>query len=263
MSARSLMRHFRPFAILIVVLAAFALSGCGDDDPTNPGGGSPPDSFDQATATGQAQASAVQAVDLVESMADIAAGFTKDGEKDYAWNAETQRWEFHYTYSGEGYTYDWLYTVQYRGADGEPQQTAQGAASVAHAMTGTGSYSQSAEGATLRYDSTYDYATTITGFGTGTLVMTGGGGQGIDYDYRSPQGNHAATYAVGWEIMSPGITISGQDGCPTGAIRYDFAPYYSLVQFNGSTVATSTLYSANGSVVSGGGSSHPLSCSTQ
>ena len=258
-------RHSWILGVVFAGALTFALAGCGGDDdgPTNPGGGNPtPDAFDQATAMTQAEAAANQAVDLVESMADIAAGFTKEGEKDYAWNEQTQRWEYDYTFTGDGYVYDWLYTVQYLGPDGTPQQTPQGATTVAHAMNGTGSYRFVGDGAVLDYDYVYEYATTITGVGSGTMVMTGGGGQDIDYTYTSPQGNYAATYDVGWEILPPGITVSGS-GCPVGTIRYDFAPYHALVVFDGGSMATSTLYDGAGSPVAGGGRTHPLSCGTR
>lgn len=244
------------------VALALAVAGCGgDDDPAQPGSGRATDDFDQATAISQAQAAAPQAVALVQSMTSLAAGFTKDGEKAYAWNAETGRWEYDYYYEAGGTTYDWFYTVQYLGAGGQPQQSPLGAVSVAHDMSGIGSYHYAGEGVVFDYDYVYEYATTIAGLGTGTLVMTGGGGQDIDYTYESTQGDYAYTFAVDWEILAPGIGITG-GGCPTGTIRYDYAPFYALVEFDGTGTATSTLYDARGDVVPGGGGSHPLSCAT-
>ena len=249
--------------VLCGLALALAFAGCGgDDDPAGPGGGGTTDDFDQATAVSQARAAAPQAVALVESMTDLASGFTKDGEKDYAWNDETGRWEFDYYYEDENTTYDWFYTVQYLDAEGQPQQQALGAATIAHAMTGVGSYHFAGEGTVFDYDYVYDYATTIGGLGTGTLVMTGGGGQDIDYTYESPQGNYAYDYAVDWEVLPPGITVTG-GGCPVGTIRYDLPPYHALVVFNGSGTATSTLYDSGGAVVPGGGDTHPLSCATR
>lgn len=238
---------------------ALAAAGCGGDDdgPTNPGGRT--DRFDEATALAQAQTAAPQAVSLVESMTAIAAGFTKDGEKDYAWNPETQRWEYTYQFTGEGYVYDWSYTVQYLDGTGTPQQNAAGAASVAHDMHGVGSFHYEDGGAVLDYDYVWDYSTTIAGLGTDTLVMTGNGGQDIDYTYTSPQGNQSARYAATWEILAPGITIVGE-GCPVGTIRYDFAPYSVTVVFNGTGTATATMRDAGGNVIPEGSGTHPLSC---
>jgi hypothetical protein len=195
-------------------------------------------------------------------MTAIAAGFTKGGDKDYAWNPETQRWEYTYQFTGEGYVYDWNYTVQYRDGSGAPQQNAVGAASVAHDMHGVGSFHYEDSGSVLDYDYIWDYSTTIAGLGTGTLVMTGNGGQDIDYTYTSTEGNHAARYVAGWEILAPGITITG-GGCPVGTIRYDFAPYSVTVVFDGSGTATVTMRDGTGYVVAAGSGTHDLSCAAR
>ncbi len=263
MIATYLFRCRGVLGMLIAGILVVGLAGCsGDDDnPTNTGGGNTTsDDFDQSEAISQAQTAAPQAVNLVQSMIAMAAGFNKDGEKDYAWNEQTQSWEYHYTYSGEGNVYDWFYTVQYLGPSGEPQESPQGAQTISHAMSGTGEYHYEYEGTVLDYDYFYEYATTIAGLGTGTLVMTGGGSQDIDYTYNSPEGNYAFNYAVGWEILSPGIIINGEGACPIGTIRYDFMPYYWLIVFDGSNTASSTLYDSGDNPVSGSEGTHSLSC---
>ncbi len=104
-------RWLRTMFLAAAATAAFALSGCGDDKPTNPGGNNTGDDFDETTAAAQASVAAPQAAALAQSITSIADGMgAKDGT--YDWNAETMRWEYHYVYSGAGYDYDWTYTAQ-------------------------------------------------------------------------------------------------------------------------------------------------------
>jgi hypothetical protein len=259
-------------AAALASLICLGLAGCGSDDknPGRPGTGGqnpPAAQFDQTMAVAQSQASAVQAVTLVESMATLAGGVGKtagaDAGKNYGWSEENQRWEYDYEYAAGGTTYNWFYWVQYLDDDGLPQQSSLGAASVNHNMTGIGHYLQQIESATITYDYTYFYGTTITGMGTGTLLLNGNGGYDFDYDYSSPSFNLAQAFAVTWEIQPPGISRDATGGCPTGTVRCEFPPYYSVVTFNGTGTATSTLYDASGNAVAGGGSVHTLACTTR
>ncbi len=260
----------RKFMHSLIVLAfasalAFVVPGCGDDDddPAGPDNPDPTTDFDQSMAVAQAQTAAPQAVALVQSMTALAAGVSKDAEKDYAWNPETERWEYDYVWAVEGSTYDWFYTVQYLNGDGDPQQSPAGAVTVIHNLNGTGDYHYEGEGTVLDYDYVYHYATSITGMGSGALALTGEGGHDIDYTYSSPYGNTESSYEVSWETLGDGISVSEGGGCPEGSIRYDFPPYYSLVVFNGTGTATSTLYDGNGNVVAGGGGTHAMPCVTR
>ncbi|MBK7703551.1 MAG: hypothetical protein IPI34_12045 [bacterium] len=87
-------RWLRTMFLAAAATAAFALSGCGDDKPTNPGGNNTGDDFDETTAAAQASVAAPQAAALAQSITSIADGMgAKDGT--YDWNARTMRWEYH------------------------------------------------------------------------------------------------------------------------------------------------------------------------
>lgn len=251
-----------PLALALAFVVVSGLTGCGGDDggPTRPNGPQTPSSFDQVTALSQAQAATPQAVVLVESMTALAGGVGKDAGKSYGWNAETQRWEYDHTTSAAGYDYEWFYTVQYLDGEGLAQQFVSGAATVLHDMTGTGAYSGTFGEATVEYDYNYRYSTTVTGLATGTLTLDGTGGWDFDYRYRSPQTDFDQRYEVSWQVLPPGIVRATGGGCPTGTIRYDFPPYYSLVTFSGGDTATSVLYAADGTPVPGGSSTSPVRC---
>lgn len=255
----------RTFLIALISVLALGLMSCGSDDdsPTDPGGGGGsgnPTAFDQTTAVIQAQAAAPQAVSLVESMTVLAGGLAKANDGDYGWNADTGRWEWHYVYSAEGINYDWTYYVQYLDGEGNAQQASQDAVTINHEMTGVGTYHLEQDGSTIHYDYEYTYDTSITGLDTDTLVMTGGGSWDISFDYQSPDGNYANDYEVSWHTLAPGISRPASGGCPVGTIRYDFAPYYAEVVFNGTDTATSTLYDSNSTEISAGSDTHALSC---
>jgi len=256
------------YSSLLTVLATmsllmFSLAGCSDDDsPNNPGNGSGGEDFDQQTAQLQAQSAAPQAIGMVESISTIAAGIdTKQGT--YGWNAAEQRWEYDYMYNYAGYTYDWLYTVQYLNSTGDPQQEAAGASSVVHTLNGTGSYGVTQDGYTIDYDYVYEYDTTIAGLGGSTYTMTGNGGYSIDYTYSGQGVNQSADYVVSWTTLSPGITIPANGGCPTGTIRYTFNPYSMDVVFNGSSTATVSMTDGGGSPVTVNPNTYALSCTVK
>lgn len=258
---------FKPRTMIALLLASaflFALAGCGDDDPADPGvgggggGGGGGDAFDQTTAMSQAQVAGPQGVALVESMQDIAGGVTL-ANKAYAWNAETQQWEYHYVYELAGYQYDWFLAVQYLDGAGNPVMESVGATSARHTMTGVADYSVNQAGFNLDYSYTYEYDVTLAGLGTDTVVMTGNGGFDLDYTYSGQGVNQTATYALVWQTQGDGISYP-TGGCPTGTIRYAMDPYYMDLVFNGSGTATSTLYDGGGNAVAGGGSSYPLAC---
>jgi hypothetical protein len=256
----------RLFRLLLVASLAMlvALAGCSDDDdddnPMGPGGNDPAtQDFDQTTAVAQAQAAAPQGVALVESMSSIATGYDKS-EKNYAYNAEAQRWEYDASWSQNGYTYDWFYTVQYLDGDGNPQQNSGDASSAHHTMSGTGSYAFQQGGATLSYDYLYAYDTMITGLNTATRVLSGTGEIGIDYSYSGNGVEQNYTYAMDWETVGDGVSFPAS-GCPSGTIRYNLDPYHLDLVFDGAGNAVGTLYDGNGNEVSGGGSTHTVTCS--
>ena len=255
-------RRLAQLALLALLTLTLALAGCGDDDddssptgPTNPGGSD----FDQTTAVTQSQVAAPQGVALVESMDDLAAGFTR-AAKDYAYNGDNERWEYDASWTQGGYTYNWFYTVQYLDGDGNPQQEGGTAASAIHTMDGSGSFSQSEGGVTIDYDYRYVYDVTLTGLATDTVVMNGTGSIGIDYTYSGNGIEQSDTYAMAWETLGGGVSYPAS-GCPSGTIRYDMAPYYMDLVFDGSSTAQATVYDANGTAVSGGNSDHTVSCS--
>ncbi len=261
-------KHVRTL-LAIAMVSAFALflGACGgDDDPVQPGGqggsGGGGDDFDQSAALAQTTAASQEAVALVESMVGLASGVSKsaDGNWNYGWNEETQRWEWDYEYSGEGYVYDWFYTVQYFNAGGDPQQGVAGAVRIDHDMMGDADYHSEQQGALVDYDWLYNYVTSISGLDTDTMTLQGNGGYDMDYRYVSAQGNYHYSYVISWQILGSGITRPRLGGCPTGSIRYDFAPYYALIVFDGTSAAQSTLYDAGGTAVPGGSHTHQLYC---
>jgi len=251
-------RWLRSLFLAAAAAAAFALSGCGDDEPTNPGGNNTGDDFNETAAVTQASVAAPQAAALAQSITSIADGVgAKDGI--YAWNAETMRWEYHYVYSGAGYDYDWTYTAQYLDGEGTPQQYAAGAATVVHTMHGDMDFASNQGGYNVTYDYVYDYDVTISGVGTSLYTMTGSGGYDVDYHIVGPSYDQTASYVVDWETVDGGITVA-PGGCPSGTIRYTFDPYHLDVVFDGSSTATHTLYNGSGGVVASGSGTYPLSC---
>ena len=181
------LKFLLPMALL-ALLALGSISCSSDDD----GGGSPTgnnnppagDDFDQATAVAQSHASSSEGTSLVQSMQGIAQGVGQPGREDgYGWNPGTQQYEWHYEWNMNGYTYVWDYVVQYLDDMGDPQQASAGAAEILHSLEGTGHYAINQQGADIDYDYLYEYYTSLTGMGTGTLLMTGNGGTEIDYTY--------------------------------------------------------------------------------
>lgn len=262
------MRNFKSShaaaAIATISLLLFSLSGCSDDDsPYNPGGGGGGggDTFDQQTAQVQAQAAAPQAIGMVESVSTIAAGVNKQG--DYGWNADMMRWEYDYVYTVAGYSYDWMYTVQYRDGSGTPQMDVAGASSVAHTMNGTGTYSSNQGGFDIDYDYVYEYDTVITGLGGNTYTMTGDGGYSFDYTYSGSGVNQSSSYQVDWTALSPGVMVPANGGCPTGTIRYTFTPYTMDMVFDGSSTATASMSDGVGNSVPLTPDTYDLSCTTR
>ena len=249
------------------VLLLFGLVGCSDDDsPTDPGGGGGGggggDQFDQASALAQAQSAAPQAVGMVESISSIAAG-VDNKQGSYNWNASEERWESDYMADVGGYSYDWMYTVQYLDGDGNPQQESAGASSLTHSMTGTGGSDINQGGYNIVYDFNYNYSTTISGLGSATHVMTGAGGYSIDYTYSGNGVNQVADYVVEWETLSPGVSVPATGGCPTGTIQYKFNPFEMDVVFNGTSTASVGMVDGNGGNVPMNPNSYSLSCNTK
>lgn len=242
---------------VLPLLLALALTGCGGDDPASPGGNNDGgDAMTEATAVSQAPLNTTQAVSLVESMSSLVAGV---GNKDYGWDAETQMWVYDHNWSENGYTYDWLYTTQYLDADGNPQQSANGAAEIIHEMNGIGSYSLDQSGFSYSYDYTYEYNTHFSGVNTGTLTMVASGGTDIDAVVNTGGTQQTSSYVMNWETLGGGI-VWENGGCPSGTIRYDMNPYHLDVVFDGNGTATSTLYDGSGGTVSGGGGTNSVSC---
>jgi len=249
-------------ALTATALLLFTLAGCSSDDsPNNPGGGGGDDTFDQTSAQLQAQTAAPQAVGTVESISQIANGVNKQGS--YNWNATDMQWEYNYVYDVAGYSYDWLYTVQYLDAGGNPQQEATGASTVASTMTGTGSYDFSQGGYNYVYDMMYEYNTTISGLDTSTYTMTGDGGYDIDYSYTGQGVNQNASYVVNWETLDPGITVPASGGCPTGTIQYTFNPYVMDVVFNGTGTASVSMVDGSGGNVPLNPNTYAMTCVTK
>ena len=244
--------------LMMLALAAFSLSGCGDDDPTGPGGGNnnTGDAFDQTTAVTQAQTASPQAVAMVQSLEGMTAGV---GNKNYAYNAANQRWEYDYSWGTSGYTYDWFYTVQYLDGAGNPQESHTGAVSIRHTLMGTGDYNMDQGGYVFDYDFSYSYDVTMSGLDTSTATMTGSGSTDIDYTYTGQGVNQSNNWVMNWSTLDPGISYP-DGGCPTGTIRYDMSPFHLDVVFNGTGNATSTLYDGSNNVVQSGGGTYPLSC---
>ena len=195
-------------------------------------------------------------------MVTLAGGLSKSADKDfdYGWNEETQRWEWSYDLDEEGYVYDYLYTVQYLDSDGEPQQEALGAASVDHRMRGEASYHYEDGSTVSDQDWSYAYNSLITGIGGPVLTMNADGGWDWDISGRSGGTTYAYVYGIEWQTLGGGITYPAAGGCPTGTFRYDFPPFYSLVVFDGTDEAVSTLYDASGTPVPDGSDVHPLTC---
>jgi hypothetical protein len=262
--------------------AAIALiaGGCGGDKSTGPDNDN--SAFDQPAAVTQAAVAAPQAVALAQSITALAGGvggasyvtprgaagarpvppFLVDAGATggtYGWNAETMRWEYRYLDDETDYDYDWTYTVQYRDSDGVPLQFPTGAALLHHTMHGTMDYASSQSGYNLTYNYMYDYDVTITGLGTSLFTMAGSGGYDIDYQYVGNGVNQDINYAVDWETLGGGITVA-PGGCPSGTIRYTFAPYHLDVVFNGSSSATYTLYDGGGGTVAAGSGTYPVFC---
>jgi len=251
-------------ALALSVLLVAGLPGCGgddDDSPTGPGGGNqnpPADDFDQFTAQQQAQVALPQAVSLVESMLVLAGGITaKDG--DYSYNEEAGRWEWHWVYDEADYVYDWFYTVQYLDENGQPQPGAAGASSFRHTMEGTADYDVTEDDYHLVYSYSYNYDTTISDLGSDALTMTGGGGYDFDYRYTGNGVDYDYSYVIAWETVGDGIVYPA-GGCPSGTIRYTFAPYTMDIVFDGTAVAHASMTDAAGSDVPVDPPTRPVSC---
>ena len=243
--------------LALILILAFALAGCGGDDPASPSGGNPTgDAMDESTAISQAPLNTAQAVGLVESMSTLVDGV---GNKNYGWDASSQMWVYDYSWNQNGYTYNWRYTTQYLDAAGDPQQSANGAVEVLHDMTGTGSYSLNQTGYSYTYAYTYEYNTHFMGLGSSLVTMTGSGGTDIQADVSVNGIQQSSSYIMNWATQGDGITWSN-GGCPSGTIRYDMNPYHLDVVFNGTGTVTSTLYNGSGGTVSGGGSTQNVSC---
>lgn len=252
-------------ACTLTPILALGLSGCGGDKkakPTRPDPVVNNSVFDQSNALAQSQTAALQAVALVQSMETLARGFGKKQDEGYGWNESEKRWEWHYDWNQAGYTYNWLYLVQYRNAAGQPQQNAAGAASVLHSMSGTGDYVYESGETSLDYDYRYAYDVTLSDLATTARLMNGSGHWDIDYTYRSGAYNQTSKYLVEWETLPPGIAFA-EGGCPTGTIRYAFSPYTMTLVFNGGPTAVATLRDSAGNPVAGGGGSYPLSCTAE
>lgn len=250
------MRHLRHLSrsngvllLLLLCLAATA-PGCGDDDDGAPSPTGPATTdFDEIMATGQAAYAAPLAVAMLENVAVFAQGVAgKDLDYSFSYDEDDQHWIATMTYDQDGYTYAYTYTVQYRDAMGQPQQEAQGAASMRYTQDGTSLFNFSGDGYVLVMSYDFDSDVTASGLGTGALLVDGGGGYDLDYDVTSDGRREQLAFSASWQTLGDGVSYP-TDGCPTGTMRYSFAPYRMDIVFDGTSTAAYTLHDGAGSQV--------------
>jgi hypothetical protein len=253
---------------VVLVLLGLGLAGCGgdDDDDSNPASPGTAE-FDQGIAQAQAQVAAPMAIAMVQNLPLFSQGFggkaqdDKDYDYTFGWNAETEQWEAHATYDAEGYDFDFLYAVQYRDALGEPQQAAAGAVSMRYLEDGTADYSYSGDGTSVVIHQEYDSNVDVTGLQLETMLMNGSGGYLMEYDIDNDGQQYSADLEARWETLGAGIAIT-PGSCPVGALRYDFPPFHVIVEFDGTSTVTFTMYDADDTVIPGGSGTETISCSS-
>jgi hypothetical protein len=197
---------------------------------------------------------------MVENMPLFAQGVAgKDFSYTFSWDAEVQAWRAETTFDDEGYSFAFVYYLQYRDAQGEPQQSEVGASSMWYAEDGVGDFIYEDERSSLHAHQEFANEVTVDGLQTSSLVIAGAGGYDFDYEATS-DGNHATLdLQVTWETLGEGVGFPA-GGCPTGTIRYHLAPYYVDVVFDGDDTVTYTLYTADGEPVPGYSGTELVAC---
>jgi hypothetical protein len=250
----------RPATLAVGMLMSVGLlmAGCGGDDgPTDPGTVT---EFDQELALQQAAISAPMAIEMVENMPLFADGVAgKDFSYSFAWDQETMSWRAEYAYDEAGYSFEFVYHVQFLDGQGNPQPSEVGAVAMNYSEDGVGDFVYEDERSSLYAHQEFSNEMAVAGLDTDTYTIQGSGGYDFRYEAHSDGNSATLDLTVTWETLADGISYP-VEGCPTGAIRYHFAPYYVDVTFDGSDTAIYVLYDAAGNPVPGGSGTEMLSC---
>ena len=258
---QNLPNHLRPASLLLVMILTLGLvmTGCSSDDetPTDPANIT---EFDADLAQSQTAIAAPMAIEMVENMPFFSNGFTgKDFSYTFAWDAETQSWRAETTFSDDGYSFQFVYHVQFRDSDGTPQQSDVGAVSMYYTDDGVGDFTYEDDRSSLYAHQEFANELTVDGLDTTTLVIDGSGGYDFTYEAHSDGNSATMDLTVTWETLAGGISFP-EGGCPTGSIRYHFAPYYVDVIFDGDDTVTYALYTTDGVPVPGGSGTEMMLC---
>jgi hypothetical protein len=115
---------------------------------------------------------------------------------------------------------------------------------------GVGDFSYEDDRSALYAHQEFANEATVDGLDSATLTIDGAGGYDFTYEAHSDGNSATLDLSVTWETLGGGISVP-VGGCPTGTIRYHFAPYYVDVVFDGDDTVTYTLYTADGDPVPG------------
>ena len=258
---QNLPNHLRPASLILVLVLALglAMTGCSsdDDNPTDPTAIS---EFDADLAQSQTAIAAPMAIEMVENMPFFSDGFIgKDFSYTFAWDTETQSWRAETTFSDDGYSFQFVYHVQYRDSEGNPQQSDVDAVSMYYTEDGVGDFTFEDDRSSLYAHQEFANELTVHGLNTTTLVINGSGGYDFFYEAHSDGNSATLDLTVTWETLGNGISFP-EDGCPTGTIRYHLAPYYVDVVFDGDDTVNYTLYTTDGVPVPGGSGTEMMLC---
>lgn len=259
---QNLPNHLRPASLVLVLILALGLvmTGCSSDDDDNPTEPTTISEFDADLAQAQTAIAAPMAIEMVENMPFFSDGFIgKDFSYTFAWDTATQSWRAETTFSDDGYSFQFVYHVQYRDSQGNPQQSDAGAVTMYYTEDGIGDFTFEDDRSSLYAHQEYENELTIRGLDTTTLLITGSGGYNFIYEVYSDGNEATLDLTVTWETLGNGISFP-EDGCPVGAIRYHFAPYYVDVIFDGNDTVDYTLYTSDGVPVPGGSGTETMLC---
>jgi hypothetical protein len=250
-----------PTALGLVLMLAcgLALTGCSDDDE-NPTGPPNATEFNEEIAGAQAAVTAPMAIAMVENMPLFAAGVAgKDFSYSFSWDAETQSWRAETTYDAEGYSFEFVYHLQYRDAQGDPLPSEVDAVSMWYTEDGVGEFVFQDERSSLYARQEFANEIDVSGLDTATLLIAGAGGYDFAYEAHSDGNSAILDLTVTWETLGDGVSFPA-GGCPTGTIRYHLAPYYVDVVFDGDSTVDYALYTDAGVPVPGHAGTEIMVC---
>jgi hypothetical protein len=253
--------RFRGVLFALLLGSGLALTGCSSDDDKPSPTGPRVSEFDEFMAVGQAQFAAPLAIAMLENVASFAQGVAgKDDGYSFVYDGESQRWITTIDYDQEGYAFTYFYAVQYRNADGQPQQSAASAASMHYLEEGQSNFSFSDDDFALVMSHSFASEATAGGLQTGNLLIDGGGSYELDYDMTADGEQESFDFTFGWETLGGGVQFP-LSGCPNGTLRFFFPPYTLDLAFDGSSTVIVTMRDGNGNLVPEGSGSEFIGCS--